>query len=194
MKARRELGLPYESIEEAQGGLVKHLDEWLMYLPLRDLPLMQDFPVWREWIDHADDGPYWAPYDMEAQHFKVQVPALNVTAWNDDDYGQPGAIRNFMGMKTHGGSDAARRGQRLLIGPWTHGVPTLNRTTFGGVDFGPKRGFDYTETLLRYFDYWLKGIDDGYTQGSRPSVTLCWETTFGARRRTGPHQAQSPRV
>jgi hypothetical protein len=164
VKARRELGLPYESIEEAKSGIAKHFDEWLMYLPLSDLPLMQDFPVWREWIDHADDGPYWAPYDIEAQHSKIQVPALNVTAWNDDDYGQPGAIRNFMGMKKHGGTDAARRGQRLLIGPWTHGVPTLNRTTFVGVDFGLNADFDYTETLLRYFDYWLKGIDDGYTK------------------------------
>ena len=164
VKARRELGLPYQSIEEAQAGLAKHLDEWLTYVPLRDLPLMQDFPVWREWIDHADDGPYWAPYDIEAQHGKIRVPALNVTAWNDDDYGQPGAIRNFMGMKQHGGSEVARRGQRLLIGPWTHGVPTLNRSIFGGVDFGPNAGFDYTETLFRYFDYWLKGVDDGYTK------------------------------
>jgi hypothetical protein len=164
VKARRELGLPYESVEEAQGALSQHLEEWVTYHPLRDLPLMQDFPVWREWIDHPDNGPYWAPYDMEAQHSQVQVPVLNVTAWNDEDYGQPGAIRNYIGMKAHGGSDAARRGQRLLIGPWTHGVPTLNRTTFGGVDFGPGAGFDYTETLLRYFDYWLKGIDDGYTQ------------------------------
>ena len=163
-KARRERGLPYASVEEAQRGLTRHREEWLTFLPLRNLPLMQDFQVWRDWIDHADDGSYWAPYDIEAQHPKVEVPALNVTAWNDDDYGQPGATRNFMGMKRHGGSELARRGQRLLIGPWTHGVPTLERTTFAGVDYGPNAGIDYTETLLRYFDYWLKGIDEGYSQ------------------------------
>ena len=157
------MAFPIASIEEAQRGLTRHREEWLTFLPLRDLPLMQEFPVWRDWIDHPDDGPYWAPYDIEAQHPKIEVPALNVTAWNDDDYGQPGATRNFMGMKRHGGSESARRGQRLLIGPWTHGVPTLDRTTFAGVDYGPNAGFDYTEFLLRYFDYWLKGIDDGYT-------------------------------
>lgn len=163
VKARRERGLPYASIEEIRKVVAEKRHEWLMYLPLRDLPVMRPFPVWRDWVDHADDGPYWAPYDIEAQHPQVQVPAFNVTGWHDDDYGQPGAIRNFMGMRQRGGSDPARRGQRLLIGPWSHGVPTLDRTTFGGVDFGPNAGFDYSEALLRYFDYWLKGIDHGFS-------------------------------
>ncbi len=168
VKARRELGLPYQSIEDVQKAVAAHREEWLLSFPLADLPVMKDFPVWREWIEHADDGPYWAPYDIEAQHPQVQVPALNVTAWNDDDYGQPGATRNFMGMRKRGGSEAARRGQRLLIGPWTHGKPGLDRTTFGGVDFGPNAAFDYNETLFRFFDYWMKGIDDGY--GQEPPV------------------------
>jgi putative CocE/NonD family hydrolase len=168
VKARREQGLPYASLEEIRQVVAEKRHDWLMFLPLRDLPVMRPFPVWRDWVDHADDGPYWAPYDIEAQHPKVQVPAFNVTGWHDDDYGQPGAIRNFIGMRQRGGSDAARRGQRLLIGPWSHGVPTLDKTTFGGVDFGPNAGFDYSEALLRYFDYWLKGIDNGF--GTEPPV------------------------
>jgi putative CocE/NonD family hydrolase len=164
VKARREQGLPYASIEEIRKVVAEKRHEWLMSLPLRELPVMRPFPVWRDWVDHADDGPYWAPYDIEAQHPQVQVPALNVTGWHDDDYGQPGAIRNFVGMRQRGGSDPARRGQRLLIGPWSHGVPTLDRTTFGGVDFGPNAGFDYSEALLRYFDYWLRGIDNGFSK------------------------------
>lgn len=163
-KARHQRGLPYSTIEEARAAISKHFDEWVSYVPLDELPLMKNFPIWKDWIDHPDNGPYWAPYDIESQYSKVQVPCLNVTAWNDDDYGQPGATRNFVGMKQHGGSNVARSGQRLLIGPWTHGVPTLERTAFGGVDFGPNAGINYTETLLRFFDYWLKGIDDGYSQ------------------------------
>jgi putative CocE/NonD family hydrolase len=163
VKARRERGLPYPTIDEVRAAVSANRDEWLHHLPLRDLPVMRDFPVWRDWVDHADNGPYWAPYDIEAQHAKVKVPAMNVTAWNDDDYGQPGAIRNFTGMRARGGSDAARRGQRLLIGPWTHGKPTLGRTAFAGIEFGPNAAFDYNEALFRYFDYWLKGVDDGYS-------------------------------
>jgi putative CocE/NonD family hydrolase len=164
VKARRERGLPYGSLQEAQRALAQHREAWVTYNPLRDLPVMRDFPVWREWLDHADNDAYWKPYDIEAQHPQIVVPALNVTAWNDDNYGQPGATRNFVGMRRSGGTDEARRGQRLLIGPWTHGVPTLDKTTFAGVDYGPNAGFDYTEYLLRYFDYWLKGVDTGFTQ------------------------------
>ena len=164
VKARRERGLPYGSAEEISAALAANRTAWWMYLPLRDLPVMRDFPVWRDWVDHADNGPYWAPYDIEAQHPQITVPAMNVTGWNDDDYGQPGAVRNFTGMRARGGSEAARRGQRLLIGPWTHGKPTLGRTTYADVDFGPNAAFDYNETLFRYFDYWLKGVDEGYSE------------------------------
>jgi hypothetical protein len=54
-------------------------------------------------------------------------------------------------------------GQRLIIGPWTHGVPTLTRTAFRGVEFGPNAGIDFNEPQLRFFDYWLKQIDKGYS-------------------------------
>lgn len=164
VQERQRRGLPYASTDEIRKALAGYREEWLLHLPLRDLPVMKEFPVWRDWIDHAGNGPYWAPYDIEAQHPQVEVPALNFTGWNDDDYGQPGAIRNFTGMRLRGGSEQARRGQRLVIGPWTHGAPTLDRTTFAGVDFGPNAAFDYNEMLLRYFDYWLKGIDDGYSR------------------------------
>jgi putative CocE/NonD family hydrolase len=163
VKARRDGGLAYPSMEEVRTALTANRDEWLAFLPLRDLPVMKDFPVWRDWLDHPPADPYWTAYDIEAQHDRVLVPALNFTGWNDDDYGQPGAIRNFTGMRVRGGSEAARKGQRLVIGPWTHGAPALNRTTFAGVEFGPNAAFDYDELLFRYFDYWLKGVDDGFT-------------------------------
>jgi uncharacterized protein len=164
VKERRERGLPYETLSEAQKAIAQHYDEWVSYVPQDELPLMKEFPIWRQWVDHPDDGPFWAAYDIEAQYSKVQVPTFNVTAWNDDDYGQPGAIRNFTGMRQRGGSEAARKGQRLLIGPWTHGVPTVEKTTFGGVDYGLNAGIDYTEVLLRFFDYWMKGIDEGFSE------------------------------
>ena len=93
----------------------------------------------------------------------MQVPAFNLSGWNDDPYGQPGAIRNFVGMKRNGGSEAARRGQRLTMGPWTHGVPSLSRTAYAGADFGPNATYDFVEEQLRFFDYWLKRKDDGYS-------------------------------
>jgi uncharacterized protein len=170
IRERRERGLPLASPEEVREAWTRHGEEWMQFLPLRDLPIMKEFVYWAEWLENQDNGPYWAPFDIEAQHAKVEVPALNFTGWQDDDYGQPGAIRNYVGMTKNGGSEKARKGQRLIIGPWTHGSPTLNRTVFTGIDFGPNAGLDYEDTLLEFFDYWLKGIDQGYS--SEPPVRI----------------------
>ena len=131
---------------------------------------MKPFPYWQEWVDNPAESSYWKPFDIEAQHHLVQVPALNFTGWNDDPYGQPGAIRNFTGMQKNGGSAEARRGQRLIVGPWTHTVPRLTRTVYNGVDYGPNAAIDYNEPVLRFFDYWLRGIDNGYS--TEPPVRI----------------------
>ncbi len=73
-------------------------------------------------------------------------------------------------MRAHGGSEDARRGQRLVMGPWTHGVPSMTRTTYAGTDYGPNATFDFVEEQLRFFDYWLKNKDDGYSR--QPPVRI----------------------
>jgi putative CocE/NonD family hydrolase len=64
-------------------------------------------------------------------------------------------------MKARGGSEDARRRQRLVIGPWSHGsfVGAFPERSFGllaGTD-----AFDITGLQLRWFDWLLKGIDNG---------------------------------
>jgi len=95
---------------------------------------------------------------LEKKHKKVNVPAYNLTGWFDDGYGQPGAILNFIGMRNNGKTKAAREGQKLIIGPWTH----CNFTSKAGdIDFGAEAKIDLNELVIRWFDYWLKGIDNG---------------------------------
>jgi putative CocE/NonD family hydrolase len=170
VRERRERGLPLATAEEVRDAWTQQAGRWLTFLPLRDLPIMRPFGYWAEWLDHPDDDPYWAPFDIEAQHNRVEVPALNLTSWNDDSYGQPGAIRNYLGMVKNGATERARRGQRLVIGPWTHGVPMMGQTKFNGIDYGPSAALDYNDLLLQFFDYWLRGIDDNYS--TQPPIRI----------------------
>ena len=51
----------------------------------------------------------------------------------------------------------------MIIGPWGHLLPyhvPSSRGT-GDIDFGPAALIDLNETLLRWFDYWLKDVDNG---------------------------------
>ncbi len=114
-----------------------------------------------DWLAHPSYDDYWKQWSIEDQHGKILVPAYHVGGWYDIFMG--GTLRNYAGIKAHGGNGAARRGQRLLMGPWYHG-PFDGKS--GEVDFGPEaRGggnqFDTDEVMLRWYDSLLKGVASG---------------------------------
>lgn len=159
IKKRRGIEGKEASPEGAWNAWTRNKWEWLSYLPLRDFPLLKEFcPYYYEWLAHPDDGSYWDFANVEMKHREVEVPAYNLTGWFDDGYGQPGAILNFLGMKKNGKTKEAREGQKLIIGPWTHCDPG---TRAGDIDFGPEAAVDLNELVLRWSDFWLKGIDNG---------------------------------
>ena len=53
-----------------------------------------------------------------------------------------------------------------MIGPWEHGVSQKT----GDLDFGPAARVEREVVELPWFDYWLKGIDNGLS--SDPPVTI----------------------
>jgi putative CocE/NonD family hydrolase len=154
--------------EEARIQWTRNKWKWLSYLPLRNFPLLKEFcPYYYDWLSHPDDGSYWDFANVEKKHRQVEVPAYNFTGWFDDGYGQPGALLNFLGMKKNGKTKEAREGQKLIIGPWTHCNPT---TKAGDIDFGPEAPIDLNELVMRWFDFWLKGIDNGIL--SEPPIKI----------------------
>ena len=143
--------------------------KWLQFLPLKDFPILKDFcPYYYQWLAHPDDGPFWDFANIEKAHHKVSVPAYNLTGWYDDGYGQPGAVLNYLGMKSHGKTDKARKGQKLIIGPWTHCNPESSKA--GDIDFGPEAIINVDALALRWFDFWLKNTDNGLME--EPPIRL----------------------
>jgi uncharacterized protein len=161
---QKHRGIKVSSEEEAQLLRPENIWKWLSYLPLKDLPLLKGFfPCYYDWLSHPDDGPFWDFANVEKKHSEVSVPAYNMTGWFDDGYGQPGAISNFLGMRKSGKTKAAREGQRLIIGPWTHLDIYYGKLTskVGDIDFGPEAEMDLNALVLRWYDYWMKGIANG---------------------------------
>src|SRR6202162_1010001 len=89
-------------------------------------------PYFLDWLAHPDYDGYWKAWSIEEHFSDIKVPMLTVAAWYDIFLG--GSLRNYIGMKAHGGSDAARRGQRLLV---TIGGHAGSGRKIGDVDFGP---------------------------------------------------------
>ena len=59
-------------------------------------------------------------------------------------------------MRTDGGSDAARAGQKLIVGPWTHMPWAPASLTSEGCGPGV-----VDDMQLRWFDQFLKGEETG---------------------------------
>ena len=157
-------GMNASAAEEAQLQRPENIWKWLGYLPLKDLPLLKGFfPCYYDWLSHPDDGPFWDFANVEKKHGEVSVPAYNMTGWFDDGYGQPGAISNFLGMRKNGKTKAAREGQKLIIGPWTHLAIYYGKlaSKVGDIDFGPEAEMDLNALVIRWYDYWMKGIANG---------------------------------
>ena len=136
--------------------LERDRSKWLWHLPLAEIPdeaLSGVGRHWRSWLaDHASDH-----FGFLERHRDVAVPALTTTGWYDQ---QIGAIRNFTGMRANGMTGEARRGQRLIVGPWSH-TTDFSSSQVGEVDFGPDAVRDFFQMADDWFGHWLKGESTG---------------------------------
>ncbi len=129
----------------------------------RILPLVEwaervgyNLPYWRDWIQRPLDDDYWASLNVDGQWHKIKAPAMMMNGWYDVHAAS--AFVHFTGMQRYGGSPEARH-SKLIMGPWLHGSTVGSQT--GDVDFGLHSAVDPGTVELRWFDYWLKGIDNG---------------------------------
>jgi uncharacterized protein len=114
-------------------------------------------PYYLDWLAHPTYDGYWKQWSIEEHFGDIQVPMLTVAAWYD--IFQDGSLRNYTGVKTKGGSDAAKRRQhlRVIVGGHAGNGPTI-----GDVDFGKASNFDEDETTLAWYDYLFKGVQNEF--------------------------------
>ncbi len=114
-------------------------------------------PYFLDWIAHPSYDDYWKQWSIEAHFADIMVPQLTVAAWYD--IFQDGSLRNYIGVKAHGGSDAARRGQhlRVIVGGHAGNGPKI-----GDVDFGEAARVDEDEITIGWYDYLFKGVKNEF--------------------------------
>ena len=139
---------------------VNALTELLVNPPLSSDPadhpaLDRAAPWWRDWTDRPSRDEYWRALSLTDRLDQVDAPAMHVAGWFD--FFVTDQIEVFERMKTEGRTEAARRGQQLLIGPWDH-MHVLG--IYPEMDFGPAAGAaatGLTQAHLAFFDRWVRG-------------------------------------
>jgi uncharacterized protein len=115
-------------------------------------------PYYLDWLAHPDYDAYWKQWSIEENYSKIAVPMLNVGGWYD--IFNMGTLRNYMGAKAHGSTEAARTQQHLLIEIGGHAGFGRH---IGDVDFGPHAVENvYTEVILDWYDFLFKGIKNEF--------------------------------
>jgi hypothetical protein len=103
----------------------------------------------------------WEATDLVFHRDQIQVPIYNVGGWYD--LFSAGNIANFRYLQEWG-REGARGRQKLLMGAFGHGAL---QGDLEYADAGTLRGREGDE--LRWFEYWLEGIDNGIMD--EPAVT-----------------------
>lgn len=133
-------------------------------LPVIDLDkkvLGKENPYWRKWIDHPTNDEYWERANFLDHLKEVRIPVFHQSGWFDGD--GIGSKLNYLKMKSHG-----HPYQKLILGPWGHTDQAMRM--IGDIDFGPQAIVDLQRAYLRWFDYWLKGIDNSITKDPLVSI------------------------
>ena len=144
------------------------------HLPLIDLAENVGFSVrhFQDWLEHPNYDAYWEPLNLEARASEMIVPALNFGGWFD--VFQRSTMGSYKTMTEEAASEAARNGQRLIMGPWVHGWNVSPQV--GDLDFGEDAVIGVEDLLLEWFDYWMK--DGADPKGARIKLFIMGENVW----------------
>ena len=141
-------------------------DTILWHLPLLGMQKLagRNAQFYKDWIAHPDYDAYWKKLNAEEVIDQIAVPAHTFGGWFD--IFSQGTLRGYSLLSKKGANETARKGSRMVIGPWGHGASRK----YGDLDFGDYGFVDQLSLALHWFDYWLKGIPNGLDK--EPPVTL----------------------
>ena len=130
-------------------------EKWLNFLPYLNLP-QEVFEAETEAVHHWLKNPHTDPWNLHAGVKEVTVPNLDIIGWHDHCNGDLLLNKTMM---SEAKSKTARESSKTIVGPWSHAGRGKSR--YGNIDFGPNAILNVTKLQLLWFDYWLKGKQNG---------------------------------
>lgn len=127
------------------------------HLPLKKMPLAK-YEGLQELIgNRLISAPDKDAVEKAQRHYeKVMVPCQHVSGWYD--IFTWATFHNFNQMQQSGGTELARKGQHVIMGPWIHGSRLLG--FWGQLHFGASAGEPaamVSQQTMAFFDKYLRG-------------------------------------
>jgi len=145
---------------------------YLWFLPWLELPrgvFEDETDAVHYWLNH----PHTDPWKLDEDVKDIAVPNLDVVGWHDHCNGDMLLYRT---MVKEAKTETARTRSRIVIGPWSHAG--RGRSNYGEIDFGPEGQMDVAALEIRWFDYWLKGKENGVDQDAPVRIFVMGENRW----------------
>ncbi|MBN1836294.1 MAG: CocE/NonD family hydrolase [Spirochaetales bacterium] len=121
--------------------------------------------IYQEWMDHPCRDAYWEERNLSAE--RIDLPCLHIGGWYDVFLRS--TYEDWARMRKKAPSAETQDRQWLFLGPGDHEFSTDFRPRAGRMDLGPAAAQRRWAVLTRFFDCFLKGLDNGFDR--RPRVS-----------------------
>ncbi len=169
----------HDDVHQIDGVL--HVDQYALQIDHENgLPAPPDYPVdsayfanrfdtypWLlTYLHHDVDGPWWRWNSLRFHYDAITIPCFLIGGLLD---GYRDAVPRML--------DSVRAPIKALVGPWNHTFPD---------DAVPGPPVEWREEAARWWDHWLKGVDNGATDGPRLTVFVRDSSAPDVNRTTTP--------
>jgi len=93
------------------------------------------------WLEEQTFGPYWQHGSLRPNYDRIEAATMIVAGWADGYTNN--SLRTMAGLRCP---------KRLVLGPWAHASTETSL---------PGPNIDLVPEMLRWWDRWLRGIDNG---------------------------------
>lgn len=186
--AKAALGVIGPIAQDYNGYVEKNLPSPLNAFPYLNNQLM---PAYQDTLNAATLTPSNPDYqnleslNLSDKYDQIHVPIFHVGGFQD--IFEAGVLHSFTGLENNGGV-GAKGNQKLLMGPWTHGLIGQG----GPKTFWPANAaVDLNGLMVKWFDYWLKGVNNHIMQTPRVQYYVSGENKWESSQNWPLPQAKS---
>ncbi|WP_330603609.1 CocE/NonD family hydrolase [Mogibacterium timidum] len=114
---------------------------------------LEEMPLWPEnWLNHQTRDEYWKHGSVSVNYDDINIPVFAIDGWADSYTNSVPTLMQGLNVP-----------KKAWIGPWAH--------VFAH-DGAPKPAVDFLGEATKWWDKWLRGIDNDCLEGPQSTVWL----------------------